>query len=144
MNKNQNWRRVLSLLFAMVMLVSMMVVGSIVASAEEAEPVQDDHYVVSLKVDGVTTSYTSFDEAWDAMNATGNTQVDFYILEDITLDKSYVLEKEKHINYLMSNPSSKFTLTGTTDEPLFVINKVTIITSYDINITNILHSSFYL
>ena len=35
MNKNQNWRRVLSLLFAMVMLVSIMVVGSVVASAAE-------------------------------------------------------------------------------------------------------------
>ena len=123
MNKNQNWRRVLSLLFAMVMLVSMMVVGSVVASAEEAEPVQEDHYVVELKIGGVTTSYTSFDAAWEAMNATGNVQVDFYILENITLTKSYVLEKEKHINYLMSNPASKFTLTGTTDEPLFVINK---------------------
>ena len=123
MNKNQNWRRVLSLLFAMVMLVSMMVVGSVVASAQEAEPVQEDHYVVALKIDGVTTNYTSFDEAWDAMNATGNVQVDFYILADIELTKSYVLEKEKHINYLMSNPASKFTLNGTTDEPLFVINK---------------------
>ena len=37
MNKNQNWRRVLSLLFAMVMLVSIMVVGAIVAFADEAE-----------------------------------------------------------------------------------------------------------
>ena len=37
MNKNQNWRRVLSLLFAMVMLVSIMVVGTVVASAEEAD-----------------------------------------------------------------------------------------------------------
>ena len=37
MNKNQNWRRVLSLLFAMVMLVSIMVVGTVVASAEETD-----------------------------------------------------------------------------------------------------------
>ena len=36
MNKNQNVRRVLSLLFVMVMLVCMTVVGSVVASAEEA------------------------------------------------------------------------------------------------------------
>ena len=39
MNKNQNVRRVLSLLFVMVMLVSMMVVGTVTASAEEAETV---------------------------------------------------------------------------------------------------------
>ena len=123
MNKNQNWRRVLSLLFAMAMLVSIMVVGSVVASAEEVEAVQEEHYVVSLKINGVTTYYTSFDAAWDAMNETGNVQVNFCILEDITVDKQYVLEKEKHINFLMSDPSSKYTLTGTTDEPLFVINK---------------------
>ena len=36
MNKNQNVRRVLSLLFVMVMLVSMMVVGTVTASAAES------------------------------------------------------------------------------------------------------------
>ena len=39
MNKNQNWRRVLSLLFAMVMVVSLAVVGTIAIFAEEVDGV---------------------------------------------------------------------------------------------------------
>ena len=49
MNKNQNWRRVLSLLFVMAMLVGMMVVGSVVASADEPVAMSNDEYLADVQ-----------------------------------------------------------------------------------------------
>ena len=81
MNKNQNWRRVLSLLFAMVMLVSIMVVGTVVASAEETD-------VAKIGEQG----YTSLESALETA-ADGDTVVLLAdINEDVTVKKKLTID----------------------------------------------------
>lgn len=62
MKTTKNWRRVLSLLFAFVMTLSIMVAGAIVASAQEAAPVSDN--VSVARVDA--QEYASLKEAVEA------------------------------------------------------------------------------
>ena len=85
MNKNQKWRRVLSLLFAMVMLVSIMVVGSVVATADEG-----DNYVAKIGEQG----YTTLQDAIDAANNGDTVKLVADINENVTckIGKNIVID----------------------------------------------------
>ena len=121
MNKNQNVRRVLSLLFVLSMLVCMMVIGTVVASAEGSTPEVRATDVASVTVKGVTTNYTTFDAAWEAMNAiTENVEVKLKLLTNVTVDRSYTFTKSKNVSWVID--SSRYTITGTNaSQPLFVV-----------------------
>ena len=121
MNKNQNMRRVLSLLFVLSMLVCMMVIGTVVASAEGSTPEVRATDVASVTVKGVTTNYTTFDAAWEAMNAiTENVEVKLKLLANVTVDRTYTFTKSKNISWVID--SSRYTITGTNaSQPLFVV-----------------------
>ena len=73
MNKNQNVRRVLSLLFAMVMLVSMMVVGTVVASAAETTETAGNAVAKIVDGNGATKYYTTLKDAVSAATTGNNT-----------------------------------------------------------------------
>ena len=100
MNKNQNWRRVLSLLFAMVMLVSMMVVGSVVASAEES--------VSTESWDDASATETSVAE----VNYLAEVQAKLEAGESVVLDRDIVITDYSfvHVCNLPSNTNGQYGL----------------------------------
>ena len=77
--------------------------------------------VVSVKADGITTYYASFDEAWEAAPASKG-GVNFILLASVTLDRTYVYNDTNggYVEFASSN-WKKFTITGTTSDPLFKI-----------------------
>ena len=104
MNKNQKMRKVLSILCVMVMLVAMMVVGSVVAFAEESNSV--------ARVG--ETEYTSLKAAINAANTMDNANV--VLLKDVTLSEKLTIKKNMTI-------SGEHTITRGANVNLFVVNK---------------------
>lgn len=112
MNKNQTWRKVLSLLCAMVMLVGIMVVGSVVASAAETE------YVAYIGEQG----YTSLKSAVAACTDSG----DYLITMSKNDNTSFTFKKLNGVNITIDGQGYTYggTITFTADESY--TNQVTV------------------
>ena len=104
MNKNQKMRKVLSILCVMVMLVAMMVVGSVVAFAEESNSV--------ARVG--ENEYTSLKAAINAANTMDNANV--VLLKDVTLSEKLTIKKNMTI-------SGEHTITRGANVTLFAVDK---------------------
>ena len=79
--------------------------------------------IVSVTANGATTYYADFDSAWNAaLNARG--YVNFRVLANITLDKTYVFDSPTGIT-LEIQDGMKYTITSTHDGPMFRIEKGT-------------------
>ena len=90
MNKNQNWRRILTLICVMAMLVGILVVGSVVAFAAdgEGEPVAQSNVVAKVG----SIEYTTIDEA--IANWTNGSTLT--LLADVTLSDVIKLSSTEH------------------------------------------------